>query len=287
MAITTLTQTTQQQRMGRLGESSSVSVTYIAECNSDMNTAEILVDPVVPIVRVTRWVHDVSYVCVAIDVEHVSPRVWRVSVEYFTRSNPTFVAPVRMTRRVSSRPVDIWVMPSSLPVNGVAVWPPTASVVAGDRLDIYGQPEQVMSWQHDITLEVSWDTTLLTRDQNGPDYYSLIWLAAMNQRNSVTYLGYTPGTLVFLGWTEAMADDPWVTASLSFRADYYLHLQQRVLPHVDGRPLLTQSSTWDGSPIKHVHKAYWYQPYQRYGLSNFAAIWDLSEWQNPTPVYPP
>jgi len=159
-----------------------------------------------------------------------------------------------------------------------------------------GTPENYRVWHHTLEIEIHVDRSYMKA--NGPtpigpnaDYYPIEWNQHLFKRNSVSFLKYDPGTVVFIGFQQAMTEDPWDTYTLSFLADQFGHLEQRVIPNVTGGVLMTNLSTWAGKPIKQADAAYWYQPWNRtianslYNLNLLSPTGTFDEIIDPTPAW--
>jgi hypothetical protein len=96
---------------------------------------------------------------------------------------------------------------------------------------------------------------------------------------------------VFIGFQQAMTEDPWDTYTLSFLADQWGHLEQRVIPNVTGGVLMTNVSTWAGKPIKQADASYWYQPWNRtlanslYNFNLLSPSASFLEIETPSPAW--
>lgn len=291
------------------GTVSTITEEYILQINTFVDivavsnmqyTASGTDDADKPILR-QRYINDKRYVCTNIRYDYVGVLVYKMTVTYTTYLNVGEIDqddPIlnntlwcKIQRRTAFRMVNIWRYTASLPVvagvTGVAPWPPTA-VVVGTPVDIFGQPEANPVVQQTVQVEVVLDRSQQKLSNGSANYWPTIWSNNVFKRNSVSFLSYPAGSLVFKGFSETLTEDPWATYTLDFLFDALCHLEQRVLPNVTGGPLLTQSSTWAGKVIRQADAAYWYQPYYRYGLCDINA--DLSptgafnELIQPTPV---
>tara|TARA_R110000822_G_C15240172_1_gene486273 strand:- start:209 stop:880 length:672 start_codon:yes stop_codon:yes gene_type:complete len=195
----------------------------------------------------------------------------------------------RLSRRCSFRNVQLWTYPTVLPTNYNAAWPPTA-VIAGTPVDMMGTPENYRVWHHTLEIELHIDRSYEAANSN-PDAFPIEWNQRLFKRNSVSFLSYPAGTVVFIGFQQAMTEDPWDTYTLSFLADQWGHLEQRVIPNVTGGVLMTNVSTWAGKPIKQADAAYWYQPWNRtvanslYNLNLLSPSGTFEEIEAPSPAW--
>ena len=283
MAITSLHHVESSSHVAQRGDVSSITDRYIVETDSDMTVSTLRTSTFTGLPHVRdRHAVSVTYVCQAVDITPLSFRVWQFVARWTTRISST--SHVRMARRGALRDVRIW-RQATAPTSGDAVWFPT-SAIAGTAVDVMGEPEILRFWRHELTLDVSIDSAAMKSQQGTADYWQVIWTAALRRRNSVAYLGYAAGAVVFLGWSEQMTEDPWVTASLHFVADELYHLEQRVLPAPDGSILLGSTTTVAGTPIRQASNVYWYQPYRETRVDLYE-LWPTAELTVPTPAYAP
>ena len=249
-----------------------------------------------PIIR-TRYIDDSRFICTAITYKQLSVNMFQMDVEYtghmydglkYDETPP--VAWCRLSRRCSFRNMQIWTYPTALPANYHAVWPPT-SIIAGTPVDMMGTPENYRVWHHKLDIEVHIDRSYEKFNSDYADSYPIEWNLRLFKRNSISFLNYPAGTVVFTGFQQAMTDDPWDTYTLSFEADQWGHLEQRVIPNVTGGVLMTNVSTWAGKPIKQADASYWYQPWSRtttnalYDLNLLGPGGTFDEILNPSPAW--
>ena len=221
-----------------------------------------------------RYYYDARFISTGITYKQLSTNTFQMDVEYTgyigdglysndTPPNPWY----RLSRRCTFRNVPIWIYPSVLPTNYVTAWPPT-SAVSGTSVDMMGTPENHKVWHHTLEIEVHIDRTYAQTTYGDADHFPILWNTYLFYRNKKPFLGYPDGTVVFTGFQQALTEDPWDTFTLSFIADQWGHLEQRVIPNVTGGVLMTNVSTWAGKTIKQADAAYWYQPWSRITTGN-------------------
>ena len=249
-----------------------------------------------PLIR-TRYIEDLRFICTSINYKQLSVGMYQMDVEYtgyiddglYSDATPP-VPWSRLSRRCSFRNVQLWTYPTSLPTNYSAAWPPTA-VISGTPVDMMGTPENYRVWHHTLDIELHVDRSYMNSVSSFADYFPIEWNQRLFKRNSVSFLNYPAGTVVFTGFQQAMTEDPWDTYTLSFLADQWGHLEQRVIPNVTGGVLMTNLSTWATKPIKQADAAYWYQPWNRtianslYNLNLLSPSGSFDEITNPTPAW--
>lgn len=284
--ITEIRQTGSAITSVQSGETSSITDTYSVVVSTDNIAAEVLLGswagtPAKPTVR-SRHPVKPAYVCVDISVQQLTARCWQMTAKYTSRAlSPGFC---RLSRRGSTRQVPLWVY-GTLPTDGTTPWFPAAPA-SGVNVDVAGTPQAYPCWHHELSIELHIDQSLVERDWGAPDHYQSLWTPRVGERNSALFLGYSTGTVVFKGWSEQLTEDPHLTVTLHFEADEYYHLEQRCLPHVDGRMLLTASQTVAGQTIKQSGRAYWYQPYHTRTPTDLNTLYDFGELASTTPGYP-
>ena len=282
MAITVLKHNATREERAQRGDTSRLTESYTVETDTDMTPTDVMDATFTGLPKIrTRHPTITKYVCVGVDVEPLTIRSWRLKAEYTGKHDSLTHA--RMTRRGGTREIPTWRVDTPT-APGDYDWFPTAPL-SGAYSDINGEPETKRVWQHDLTLDVSIDVALVDFTYSHiADYWQALWTGHMLKRNSEPWMGYAVGAVVFLGWSEQMTEDPWITCSLQFRADQIYHLEQRVLPHVDGKILLQYSTTVAGMPIRQAGKVYWYQPYREPKV-DFTVLWPVTSLTNPTPIY--
>ena len=252
-----------------------------------------------PVIR-TRYIDDTRFICTSINYKQLSVGMYQMDVEYtgyiddglYNDEEPP-VPWSRLSRRCTFRNVPIWKYPSSLPTSYIAAWPPTTAI-SGTSVDMMGTPENYRVWNHTLEIEVHVDRSYVKDTGGNADYFPILWNTHLFKRNLEPFLSYPTGTVVFTGFQQALTEDPWDTYTLSFLADQWGHLEQRVIPNVTGGVLMTNVSTWAGKPIKQADAAYWYQPWSRITTGD-QGLYDLNllspnltnfvEIEDPSPIW--
>lgn len=308
LTITKCVRTSKQLHVAQKGLASRVSEIYMLTTSGFADDAyldaldEATFSPinpgedVKPIIR-TRYINDSRFICTAITYKQITVNTFQMDVEYtgymydglkLDESPP--VSWCRLSRRCTFRNVQLWTYPSALPANYNAQWPPTA-VIAGTAVDMMGTPENYRVWHHTLDIELHIDRSYEKAMASNADSYPIYWNQYLFKRNSISFLNYPAGTVVFTGFQQAMTEDPWDTYTLSFLADQFGHLEQRVIPNVTGGVLMTNVSTWAGKPIKQADASYWYQPWNRtianslYNLNLLGPGGSFDEILTPTPAW--
>lgn len=306
--ITNCVRTTKQLHVAQKGLASRYSETYIltTDGGGDDGSLDVLntltftstgpENNTKPLMR-ERYAYDTRFVSTAITFKALSINTFQMDVEYTGYIDDGLdgdeVPPTpwsRLSRRCTFRNVPLWTYPTSLPTNYNASWPPTA-VIAGTPVDMMGTPENYRVWHHTLEIELHIDRSYQKSITGYADYWPIQWNTRLFKRNSVSFLSYPAGTVVFIGFQQAMTEDPWDTYTLSFLADQWGHLEQRVIPNVTGGVLMTNLSTWAGKPIKQADAAYWYQPWNRtvanslYNLNLLSPNGSFEEIEVPSPVW--
>jgi len=309
-SITNCVRTTKQLHVAQKGLASRYSETYILTTSGSGNDGNFDVlnnltftttgpeNNTKPLMR-ERYAYDTRFISTAITYKQLTVNTFQMDVEYtgyiddglYNDDNPP-PAWSRLSRRSTFRNVQVWTYPSTLPTNYVAAWPPTAAI-SGTAVDMMGMPENYRVWHHTLDIELHVDRTYVKSLGGNADYFPVYWNTKLFKRNLTAFLSYPIGTVVFTGYQQAMTEDPWDTYTLSFEADQWGHLEQRVIPNVTGGVLMTQVSTWATKPIKQADAAYWYQPWYR-GVGT-GGLFDLNtlapdlnsfpEIEDPTPAW--
>lgn len=307
-SITNCVRTTKQLHVAQKGLASRYSETYIltTQGGSDDGNLDALIgltftatgpqNNTKPFMR-ERYAYDTRFISTSQTYKQLTINTFQLDVEYTGYIDDGLegdeVPPTpwsRLSRRCTFRNVQLWKYPTSLPSNYNAAWPPTA-VIAGTSVDMMGTPENYRVWHHTLDVEVHLDRSYYKNLTGFADYYPIEWTNRLFKRNSSSFLSYPAGTVVFTGFQQALTEDPWDTYTLSFLADAWGHLEQRVIPNVTGGVLMTNVSTWDGKPIKQADAAYWYQPWNRtianslYDLNLLAPLGSFVEITDPTPAW--
>tara|TARA_Y100000401_G_scaffold117519_1_gene126821 strand:- start:12214 stop:12990 length:777 start_codon:yes stop_codon:yes gene_type:complete len=157
---------------------------------------------------------------------------------------------VRFSTKVSSIFLDAFRVGASLPNN--FNFPPDVDI-AGTKIDMAGSPVSVQATQQ--TLETTFNV------ESVPNFASLF--AATGKRNSGTYLGFAPGTLLYLGPTVDRVGANLYQRRDSFVYDSFAHCRQVIGEiDMDGRAVLDEN--------QRAATVYWRQPFS--GTFNFGNL---------------
>lgn len=282
LSITNCVRTTKQLHVAQKGLASRYSEIYILTTDGGSDDANLDAlnyltftatgpeNNTKPLMR-ERYAYDKRFISTSQTYKQLTINTFQLDVEYTGYIDDGLydddVPPTpwsRLSRRCTFRNIPIWKYPSALPTNYVAVWPPT-SAISGTSVDMMGTPENYRVWHHTLDIEVHIDRSYTKVLYGNADYFPVSWNTKLFKRNLTTFLSYPIGTVVFTGYQQALTEDPWDTYTLSFEADQWGHLEQRVIPNVTGGVLMTNVSTWASKPIKQADAAYWYQPWSRVG----------------------
>lgn len=189
---------------------------------------------------------------------------WIVTETYTSRHGETCMA--KVTRTAGSRNLQVFREGASLPtLTTGGAFPPTSAelITTGTKVDMRGTPITRQLPQMTIVVETMYEARYL-KSLSGtawPDYeYNAATFAL--KRNSVNFMGLPAGTVLFMGMDENEVEDLWRICAYRFLYDQRAHLEQRVYPEVNGKPLVADSTTWPtGDPMMNASKVYWYQPY--------------------------
>lgn len=308
VTITNCVRTSKQLSVAQKGLASRISETYTLTTtgyndDSPLGQLDVAVftstgpeNSTKPVIR-TRNIDDSRFVCTGITYKQLNVNTFQMDVDYtgymYDGLEGDEVPPTpwsRLSRRCTYRNVQLWTYPTALPSNYNAAWPPTA-VIAGTSVDMMGTPENYRVWHHTLDVEIHIDRSYYKNLSGYADYFPIEWTNRLFKRNSISFLNYPAGTVVFTGFQQALTEDPWDTFTLSFLADAWGHLEQRVIPNVTGGVLMTNLSTWAGKPIKQADAAYWYQPWNRtlanslYNLNLLSPSGSFVEITDPTPAW--
>jgi len=299
MAVTLCSKVEDTFSVGKPGEISTLKEKYVLTVDADDTLLAISLDAFAgkPLMRTRHPVAALkNFIVSHIEIQPTGFRSYNYVVDYThklqtTQQDSGSSKFVSMSRRASRRRLNLWKLPggafpAGLPTNGTTPWPPNA-VATGSSVDIMGAPQPYEIWHHDIFLQFEVDTPKL-QQSTGTAYSTAIILTGFSgARNSEVFLGYSVGQVAMIGWDEQLTQDPLTTVNVHFKADKFYHLEQRILPKVDGSPYLTGAAVWASKPVKQVDSAFWYQPFTLNGLSDFNLMGNFSELETPTPIYVP
>lgn len=186
------------------------------------------------------------------------------------------------TRATVVRSTAMYRQGPTFPTNGSVTF--SAAVdIAGDKVDTNGKPKVYDVPQQLVTIETQYDRTL---PQSGPaaEPAWATYTAYVGNRNSVAFLGFPIGTLLYQGFQTA-PEDNYYRMSHTFLYDAWYHLEQIPAPNPTGEPVLVSGVTIGGLPILQVDKVVFLQRYNT--LSAFSGILtslDLASIESPKPL---
>ena len=198
-------------------------------------------------------------------VENTPQYSWIVTETFSSRHGETCMA--KVTRTAGTRNRQVFRQGATLPANALTggAFPPTSAelITTGTKVDMRGTPLNVLGPQITFVVETMYESRYLhSISGNAWPNYEYNAATYMLKRNSVSFMGLGAGSVVFLGMDENEVDDLWRICAYRFVWDKFRHLEQRVYPEVNGKPLVADSSTFPtGDSMMHASKVYWYQPY--------------------------
>jgi hypothetical protein len=155
--------------------------------------------------------------------------------------------------------------------------------IAGDKVDTNGKPKVYDVPQQLVTIETQYDRTLTAASPAAEPLWGT-YTSYVGNRNSVAFLGFPIGTLVYQGFQTA-PEDNYYRMSHTFLYDAWYHLEQIPAPNPTGEPVLTAGVTIGGIPILQVDKVVFLQRYNT--TSDFTSIFsalDLAALTHPKPL---
>ena len=191
--------------------------------------------------------------------------------EYCSCTRATVVRSTAMYRSAPTFPTDGDVTFSS------------AIDIAGNKVDTNGKPKVYDVPQQLVTIETQYDRTLPQGTPAAEPLWSS-YTTYVGNRNSVEFLGFPPGTLLYQGFQTA-PEDNYYRMSHTFLYDAWYHLEQIPAPNPTGEPVLVSGVTIGGLPILQVDKVVFLQRYNtKSAFSGILAALDLAALTNPKPV---
>ena len=170
----------------------------------------------------------------------------------------------------------------TFPTNGTVAFA-SAIDIAGDKVDTNGKPKVYDVPQQLVTIETQYDRTL----PQGAPVAEPLWstyTSYVGNRNSVAFLGFPIGTLLYQGFQTA-PEDNYYRMSHTFLYDAWYHLEQIPAPNPTGEPVLVSGVTIGGLPILQVDKVVFLQRYNTLSaFSGILAALDLAALTNPKPL---
>ena len=186
------------------------------------------------------------------------------------------------TRATVIRSTAMYRMGATFPANGTVTFSGAVDI-AGDKVDTNGKPKVYDVPQQLVTIESQYDRTLPQSSPAAePPWAS--YTSYVGNRNSVAFLGFPIGTLLYQGFQTA-PEDNYYRLSHTFLYDAWYHLEQIPCPNPTGEPILTNGISIGGLPILQVDKVVFLQRFNT--LSAFSGILtaaDLTALTSPKPL---
>ena len=123
----------------------------------------------------------------------------------------------------------------TFPTNGTVTFSGAADI-AGDKVDTNGKPKVYDVPQQLVTIESQYDRTLPQSSPAAEPPWAT-YTSYVGNRNSVAYLGFPIGTLLYQGFQTA-PEDNYYRMSHTFLYDAWYHLEQIPMPNPSGEPIL-------------------------------------------------
>jgi hypothetical protein len=170
------------------------------------------------------------------------------------------------------------------PTNGSVAFALGADI-GGLKVDTNGKPKVYDVPQQLVTIETQYDRTLPQGTPSAEPLWSA-YTSYVGNRNSVAFLGFPIGTLLYQGFQTA-PEDNYYRMSHTFLYDAWYHLDQIPCPNPTGEPLLIAGVSIGSPPVAtlQVKDVVFLQRYDT--LSAFSAILaslDLAALTSPKPL---
>jgi hypothetical protein len=209
------------------------------------------------------------FICRSLTVEPMTerPYTWLLRATYtnygFPFTNPYGKTYLKQTRTVGTRRAAMYRQAPVYPSTGSLVWPTGVVDIGGVKVDTNGNPRTAMVGQQTIQVELlrdrtpaSTDTSLTADDPN----WTQLLTDYINKRNSVEFLGLTPGSVLCTGITATLDSEMW-RIQASFLFDDWYHLEQVPIVNLTGQPALLPGASLAGQQINQTTKVGFYQQY--------------------------
>jgi hypothetical protein len=272
---------------------SFVTIQYLMTASGTASEEDIRANALVPPSRISSSIYAgdaylKTMVIREVTIEPVRERqnAWIVTHRASTRngyptSNSTG-AYCTCTRATVVRSTAMYRSAPTFPANGTVVFTGGADI-AGDKVDTNGKPKVYDVPQQLVTIETQYDRTLTAASPAAEPLWGT-YTSYVGNRNSVAFLGFPIGTLVYQGFQTA-PEDNYYRMSHTFLYDAWYHLEQIPAPNPTGEPVLTAGVTIGGIPILQVDKVVFLQRYNT--TSDFTSIFsalDLAALTHPKPL---
>ena len=188
------------------------------------------------------------------------------------------------TRATVVRSTAMYRKGATFPTNGTVAFASGADI-GGDKVDTNGKPKVYDVPQQLVTIETQYDRTLPQATPAAEPLWAT-YTSYVGNRNSVLFLGFPIGTLLYQGFQTA-PEDNYYRMSHTFLYDAWYHLEQIPCPNPTGEPFLTSgvSIGTPAVPILQVKDVVFLQRYDT--LSAFSGILtalDLTALTSPKPL---
>jgi hypothetical protein len=168
---------------------------------------------------------------------------------------------VKTSLQSAERKASQYIKPStaSFPTNGTITWPPSTLIASGTVTNIMGTPFIKSVNQEMFRVE------FLVNDSNTGLGYTNFPASPTDhilKRNSATFAGYDPGTVLFQSYERRYVSDSVSMDVYTFLYDEWFHLEQIPMRNpVDGSIWADTTISVGGSTMKATARAVWYQAY--------------------------
>jgi len=211
------------------------------------------------------------FICRTCSVEPMveRPFTWLIRSTYtnynYPYTNSYGMTYLKQTRTVSTRRTAMYRQGATFPPSGTGAvtWPTGVVDIGGTKVDTNGNPRTALIPQQAIQIELLRDrtpassVTALTADDPA---WATILTDYISRRNSATFLGWVPGSVLCTGITATLDSEMW-RIQASFLFDNWFHLEQIPIPNLTGQPVLLPGATIAGQQINQTTKVGWYQQF--------------------------
>jgi hypothetical protein len=188
------------------------------------------------------------------------------------------------TRATVVRSTAMYRSAPTFPSNGDVTFS-AAIDIGGAKVDTNGKPKVYDVPQQLVTIETQYDRTLpQIMPAAEPDWNT--YTSYVGNRNSVAFLGFPIGTLLYQGFQTA-PEDNYYRLSHTFLYDAWYHLEQIPCPNPTGEPILTAGVSIGSPPVAtlQVEDVVFLQRYNtKSAFSGILAALDLAALTNPKPL---
>ena len=157
--------------------------------------------------------------------------------------------------------------------------------IGGAKVDTNGKPKVYDVPQQLVTIETQYDRTLPQGTPAAEPAWAT-YTSYVGNRNSVAFLGFPIGTLLYQGFQTA-PEDNYYRLSHTFLYDAWYHLEQIPCPNPTGEPILTSGVSIGSPPVAtlQVEDVVFLQRYNtKSAFSGILAALDLAALTSPKPL---